>query len=232
MLFRSVVVRNVVLAIGDMHLPRMINVPGEDLPHVSHFLGEPHQYFNQRVLIVGGKNSAVEAALRLYRCGAHVIMSYRGSEFDSKRIKYWLKPELDWLISKGRIEFHPRTVVKAIHAPPRGTVLANVEDCDDTREIDADFVLLLTGYVQDSTLFEQLGVELVGESCAPRYDRSTMQTNVPGVYVAGTAAGGSQQRTRLFIENSHEHVRKIVRAISGSDVPWLVESEFSTLEES
>lgn len=228
----AVVVRNVVLAIGDMHLPRMINVPGEDLPHVSHFLGEPHQYFNQRVLIVGGKNSAVEAALRLYRCGAHVIMSYRGSEFDPKRIKYWLKPELDWLISKGRIEFHPRTVVKAIHAPPRGTVLANVEDCDDTREIDADFVLLLTGYVQDSTLFEQLGVELVGESCAPRYDRSTMQTNVPGVYVAGTAAGGSQQRTRLFIENSHEHVRKIVRAISGSDVPWLVESEFSTLEES
>jgi|SRR5690606_7744581 len=107
-----------------------------------------------------------------------------------------------------------------------------VEDCDDTREIDADFVLLLTGYVQDPTLFEQLGVELVGKSRALRYDRSTMQTNVPGVYVAGTAAGGSQQRTRLFIENSHEHVRKIVRAISGSDVPWLVESEFSTLEES
>lgn len=227
------IVKRIVLAIGNMHRPRMIGVPGETLARVSHYLGEAHTYFGQRVLIVGGKNSAVEAAIRLYRCGATVIMSYRGSEFDPKRIKYWLKPELDWLIGKGLIEFHPRTVVKAIGPLPGVIKLVLVEgDAGaDGREAVADSVLLLTGYVQDAALFEQLGVEMAGEDRAPRFDLHTMQTNAPGIYVAGTAAAGSPQRTKLFIENSHVHVRRIVRAIAGCDVPWRSDGDFGALEQ-
>lgn len=222
--------RNVVLAIGDMHRPRMLGVPGEDLPHVSHYFGEPHWYFGRRVLIAGGKNSAVEAALRLHRIGVDLAMSYRGSEFDPKRVKYWLRPELEWLISKGKIEFHPRTVVTRIE--PHQVELASVDDPNQRQRIAANSVLLLTGYVQDSSLFERLGIELVGEERAPRFDLHTMQTNVPGVFVAGTAAGGSQRRARLFIENSHVHVQRIVRTIAGVDVPWPTgERDFGALEQ-
>ncbi len=222
--------KHVVLAIGNMHRPRMLNVPGESLPQVSHYLNDSHMYFGSRVLIVGGKNSAVEAALRLYRIGAKVIMSYRGDSFDPKRIKYWLRPELEWLISKKHVEFYPRTLVHQIHP---GTVeMIGCDDPNRTISIDADFVLLLTGYVQDTQLFEQLGVELQGDERAPKFDLDTMQTNVPGVYVAGTAAGGSQKRARLFIENSHVHVRRIVKHIAGVDLPWHGDEQYAALEES
>lgn len=219
--------RNIILTIGDMHRPRLLNIPGENLPHVSHYFSDPHEYYRRRVLIVGGKNSAVEATLRLYRVGANVTISYRGESFDPKRVKYWLRPELEWLISKNRIAFHPRTCVKAIH-------LDHVElqnESSDITNIEADLVLLLTGYEQDSQLFEQLGIELHGEELAPRFDLHTMQTNIPRVFVAGTAAGGSQKRARLFIENSHVHVRRILRAITQQDVPWQTDRDFGELEQ-
>jgi len=226
--------RNIILAIGDMHRPRMLGVPGENRPHVSHYLGEIHQYFGRRVLIVGGKNSAVEAAIRLYRAGARVALSYRGEEFDPKRVKYWLRPELEWLIKKNRIAFHPKTIVESIGEET--VALRSLEDPGDAREnrrsVPADFVLLLTGYVQDTSLFEMLGVKLTGEERAPTFDRATMRTNVPGVYVAGTAAGGTQQRARLFIENTHIHVHRIVRALTGREAGWKTDPDFSTLEES
>lgn len=223
--------RNVVLAIGDMHRPRLLGVPGEDLPHVSHYFGEPHRYFGRRVLIVGGKNSAVEAALRLHRLGVQVAISYRGREFDAKRVKYWLRPELEWLIERQRIGFYPCTMVKAIHADR--VELAPVEGNGGAaaREVAADAVLALTGYVQDSTLMEQLGVTLKGDERAPSHDLDTMQTNVAGVYVAGTAAAGSQSRARLFIENSHVHVRRITRSIAEVDPPWPASRDFGALEQ-
>jgi thioredoxin reductase (NADPH) len=224
--------RHVVLAIGDMHRPRMLGVPGEDLPHVSHFLADPHEYFQRRVLIVGGKNSAVEAAIRLSRAGASVTMSYRGSEFDARRVKYWLRPELLWLIENGRIRFHPRTIVRRITADHVELAGAGSEDPSGHLAVDADFVLLLTGYEQDPELFEQSGVELSGAERAPRFDPDTMQTSVPGIFVAGTAAAGSQSRARLFIENTHVHVQRIVRAIAGCQVPWNVDDRFSALQES
>ncbi len=77
--------RNLILATGDMHRPRLIGAPGEDLPHVSHFLADPHIYFQQRVLIVGGRNSAAEAAIRLYRAGARVTLSCRNAELPESR---------------------------------------------------------------------------------------------------------------------------------------------------
>lgn len=222
-------VNKLVLAIGDMYGPRRCGYPGEDLPHVSHYFVEPHRYFRQRLLIVGGRNSAVEAALRCYRAGAQVSVSYRRAAFDEKSIKYWLLPEIKALIKAGKIAFHPQTVPIEIHAgctllgavdPDSGDACALASAAQDQPvRVDNDFVLMLTGYVQDPKLFEMAGVALDGENHAPQYDPDTMQTNVPGVYVAGTAAAGTQHRFKLFIENSHPHVVKIVKAITGSPPP-------------
>jgi len=209
--------RNVVLAIGDMHRPRRLGIPGEDLPHVSHYFGDPHEYFRRRVLIVGGKNSAVEAAIRLFRLGADVAISYRGERFDPERIKYWLLPEINWLIEKKRIGFYPRTAPTAI--TPESAMLRHLDrEGEPALEVGADAVLLLTGYEQDPTLFESVGIELVGPERAPKHDHVTMETNVPGIYVAGTATAGTQTRFKVFIETSHVHVARIVRAITGKEM--------------
>ena len=206
-------VKNAVLAIGDMHQPRLLNIPGENLPHVSHYFDEPHRYFRQRLLIVGGKNSAVEAALRCYRANARVTISYRRNEFDHS-IKYWLRPELEVLIKTGQLTFQPKTV--PIRITPQHVTLRMLEN-GECRDVDANFVLLLTGYEMDSSLFQTAGVELRGPNRAPTVNEQTMQTNVSGLYVAGTAAAGTQAKFRLFLENSHNHVQKIVRAITGRD---------------
>jgi len=207
------VARKIILAVGDMHRPRLLGVPGEDLPHVSHYFGDPHLYFRRRVLIVGGRNSAVEAAIRCVRVGAAVALSYRGDDLDDPHIKFWLLPELRSLIRDGRMTFLPRTVLREI--------------CNDgvvfepgDRRVDADFVLLLTGYEQDATLFEQAGVTLTGPARRPRYDPRTMETNVPNLYIAGTAAAGTQaSSTKEFIETSHVHVDRILAALTGASAP-------------
>ncbi len=217
----------VVLAIGDMHLPRTLGIPGEDLPHVSHFLGEPLGYFRQRLLIVGGRNSAVEAALRCARAGAKVTISYRRERFPDEAIKYWLMPELSALIDHGGIDFLPRTQPVAI--TPEAATLESLEDPGRTRDVPADSVLLLTGYRQDATLFESAGVTLEGDNRAPRHDPDTMMTDVPNLYVAGTAAAGTQNVFKLYIENSHPHVPRIVRSITGRPpVPGLVNTSART----
>jgi thioredoxin reductase (NADPH) len=204
--------RYVVLAIGDMHRPRRLNVPGEDLPHVSHYFGDPHQYFRQRVLIVGGQNSAVEAAIRCYRVGAEVTLSYRGHDLDANRIKFWLLPEIRSLIRDGRVRWLPSTVVREIRG---GDVLL-----EPGGEVAADTVLLLTGYEQDSDLFEQVGVTLEGEARRPRFDEQTMETDVPGLFVAGTGSAGTQfGGVKEFIETSHVHVARIVAALTRTAPP-------------
>jgi len=201
----------VVLAIGAMHAPRLINVPGEDLPHVSHYLGDPHKYFAKRLLIVGGRNSAVEAAVRCHRAGAEVTISYRREDFDPKVVKFWLLPEVRALIRDSKVRFLPNTSVAAIR---RGSVSLSPE-----QEIAADFVLLMTGYRQDTTLFEMLGVELAGPAREPVHDPDTMETNVPGVFIAGTAVAGTPPRkVAVIVETCHVHVPRIVAAISGRRV--------------
>lgn len=215
--------KHVVMAVGDMHHPRMLGIPGEDLRHVSHYFDEPHRYFAQKLLIVGGRNSAVETAIRCARAGAHITLSYRGAAFDDKSIKYWLLPEVLTLIKSGQITYLPNTVpvriceshVRLAPTDAQGEPVANADPID----VPADFVLLLTGYRMDTTLLEQAGVELVGENRRPGLDPETMMTSVPGLYVAGTAAAGTQKRFSLFIENCHPHVTKIVRSITGQDPP-------------
>lgn len=206
----------IVLAIGDMHAPRTLDIPGENLPHVSHYFDEPHRYFRQKLLIVGGKNSAVETALRCHHAGAHVTLSYRGERFDPSAVKYWILPEIEALIAHGQIHYLPQTIPTKIE--PHQTLLQSTLG-NPPSAIPADFVLLLTGYIQDPTLFDQLGVTRSGENQTPTLDPDTMMTNMPHVYVAGTAAAGTQHRFKLFIENCHPHVTKITRALTGHTPP-------------
>jgi thioredoxin reductase (NADPH) len=205
--------RRVVLVTGGTDHPRRLNIPGEDLPHVSHYFQDPHPYFRKRLLVVGGKNSAVEAALRCHHAGAHVSLSYRGSELSAKSIKYWLLPEITGLIESGRIPAYFNTVPTKI-TPTEVTLNPS------TQTIPADFVLLLIGYAQDNRLLRLAGVDLQeGDNEAPIFDERTMETNVPGLYVAGTAVGGTQDKYRIFIENCHVHVDRILAALTGEKPP-------------
>lgn len=215
--------RHVVMAVGDMHHPRMLGIPGEDLKHVSHYFDEPHRYFGQKLLIVGGRNSAIEAAIRCARAGSRVTLSYRRAAFDDKSVKYWLLPEVKAMIKTSQVRYLPRTVPTRICETHVRLVLTDAEgnpvpDADPI-DVPADFVLLMTGYRMDTSLLQQAGVELAGENRGPKVDPETMMTNVPGLYVAGTAAAGTQISFRLFIENCHPHVTKIVRSITGKEPP-------------
>jgi thioredoxin reductase (NADPH) len=173
---------------------------------------DPHRYFRQRLLIVGGRNSAAEAALRCWRAGSQVTLSYRRASFDSRSVKHFILPDLLTQIELGNITFFPETV--PVEITPTQVVL---EGSDGHRfEQTADFVLLQTGYLGDMRLFETAGVKLIGEGRVPEHNPETMQTNVPGLFVAGTAAGGEQkQRYTYFIENCHVHVGRIVKALTG-----------------
>jgi thioredoxin reductase (NADPH) len=210
--------RRVVLAKGDMDGPNRLGIPGEDLPHVSHYFDDPHKYFQKRLLIVGGRNSAVETALRCWRAGSKVTLSYRRAEFDPKTVKYWILDDLKPQIGSENIGFLPRTV--PVEITPEHVVLAPIgEDGQPvegkSRKHPTDFVLLCTGFVADIGLLEATGVKLQGEEWIPEYNPETMETNIPGLYLAGTVAAGRQNRYTLFIENSHQHVGKIVKAITG-----------------
>ncbi len=207
--------RKLVLATGGTERPRRLGVPGEELGHVSHYFNDPHRYFRKNLLIVGGANSAVEAALRSYHAGAHVAISYRGGGFDAGSIKYWLLPEINGLIGAGKIRGYFNSTVSEILRDRARLTINNGEEVD----VAADFVLLLIGYEADMNLCRMAGVELEGAGQMPKFDAATMETNVAGVYVAGTAVGGTQERYRLFIENCHVHVERIVAALTGSAPP-------------
>jgi len=214
---RIVKAKKIILAIGDMHHPRLLNVPGEVLPHVSHYLEEPHSYFHQEVVIVGGKNSAIEAAIRLERVGAHVTLVYRGKEFDQKRIKYWLYPELLYLIRQKKIEVYLETHLQEIS--PEEVVLHSSVAREGQGEVfrqRAERVLLLTGYEQEKGLFESLGLTVEGEEKSPVLNQKTMESSIADVFVIGTAIAGTQTGgVKEFIETSHVHVERVVQAISG-----------------
>ncbi len=217
--------RSLVLACGNMDRPHRVDVPGEDLPHVSHYFTDPHRYFQQRVLIVGGKNSAVEAALRCWRAGARVTLSYRRDTFHQRRVKAHLLPDLETQVKLGTIGYLPRTVPVSIEAG-QVTLVGTEEDgmpsvaAGDPSEHrlvhPTDFVLLCTGFEADMGLFEQAGVTLEGPNRVPVFDPETMETDAPGVFVCGTAAAGTQSRYTLFIENTHVHVGRIVRHLTGA----------------
>ncbi len=206
--------RKVILATGGTDHPRRLGIPGQDLPHVSHYFQDPHTYFQRKVLIVGGKNSAVEAALRCHHAGAQVSLSYRRNQLPEKSIKYWLLPEINGLIKTGEIPNYFDTMPIEI-----GAAHVKLRRSNETFDVPADFVLLLIGYEQDNTLFKLARVELRGECGAPAFSEQTMETNVPGIYVIGTAVGGTQDKYRVFIENCHVHVERVINALQGAAPP-------------
>ncbi|MHC4994639.1 MAG: NAD(P)-binding domain-containing protein [Planctomycetota bacterium] len=205
----------VVFATGDMHRPNMLNIPGEDLPHVTHYFDHPHSYFGRRLLIVGGKNSAAETALRCHHAGAHVTMSYRGEQFDDKHIKYWLLPELLGRIHRDEIACHYSTQPVAIR--PTHVTLAQPDG--QTFDVPTDAVILHTGFRADNSLLSKTGLTLKGDNERPVFDKHTMMSPVPNVFVAGTATAGSQQSYKVFIENCHIHALRIRNAILGEPPP-------------
>lgn len=228
---QTVHARRIVLATGGTDRPRKLNIPGEDLPHVSHYFQDPHTYFRQKLLVVGGKNSAVEAALRCHQAGSHVAISYRRQALPSRSIKYWLMPEIAGLMHAGRIGSHFSTVPVGI--TPTHVTLQPVDEqlefVNEPFDIPADFVLLLTGYEQDNGLLKLAGVELTGPQLQPTFDERTQETNVPGIYVAGTATGGTQDRYSVFLENCHVHVERIVAALRG-EARQIAEPHFAAPE--
>ena len=197
--------RAVVVATGFFDTPNLLGVPGEDLPKVSHYYTEPFAYVGSDVLVVGGRNSAVEAALDLHRSGARVTMAVRGYAFGTS-VKYWLKPDIENRVKEGSIRAHFDTRVVSIG--DGGVIL---EKAGKQIVVPNDFVFALTGYRPDFPLLRSLGIAITDDLHVV-HDPVTMETSVPGLYVAGVVAAGIEIG-KLFIENGRLHAVAIVKHI-------------------
>jgi bacillithiol disulfide reductase len=198
--------KKVVVATGYYDLPNLLGVPGEDLPHVSHYYTEPYEFWNQDVVVVGGKNSAAEAALDLFRNGARVTLVHRGQEL-GKTIKYWVRPDIENRIKAGQIKAMLEARVEEI---TRDEVLVEQHGC--TQRLPAKQVFALTGYHPDFSFIESLGVRLDPASRKPSLDPKTFESNVPGLHLAGVVIGG-RHTGEIFIENGRFHGKQIIEAL-------------------
>jgi thioredoxin reductase (NADPH) len=194
--------RAVAFATGYFSWPRRLGVPGEDLATVRNRYREPWSHFGERVVIVGGGNSAAEAALDLWRHGARVTIVHRRSEL-KPTIKYWVRPDVENRIAEGSITALFDTCVTAFE--PGAVVLDR--DGASTR-LEADAVYVLVGYRPDVDLYRAAGVRVDAETLVPEHDPESCETNVPGLYVAGTIQAGRDTH-RIFIENSRDHGPRI-----------------------
>lgn len=199
--------RAVVLAMGYYDRPNRLGVAGEDLPHVSHYYSEPHPYYRRRVVVVGGKNSACEAALDLYRNGAKVTLVHRGEALGDS-VKYWVRPDMENRIKEGAVAAHFNTRIVEITAT--GVV---VETSGVRHEIAADSVLLLTGYRADPAFLRGAGVTLDPETLIPQHDPATFETNVPNLFVAGGQLAGVRTGS-IFIENGRFHGEQVAKTLA------------------
>jgi thioredoxin reductase (NADPH) len=199
--------RKIAVATGYYDLPNLLGVPGEDLPHVSHYYTEPFEYWNQNVVVIGGKNSSAEAALDLYRNGAHVTLVHRNKELGAT-IKYWVRPDIENRIKAGQVKALFETRVKQI---TKEEVV--VENGAGEKRLRARRVFALTGYHPDFTFIESLGVRLDRESRKPALDPNTLESNVPGIHLAGVVIGG-RHTGEIFIENGRFHGKQIIEALT------------------
>ena len=200
--------RTVVIATGAYDLPNRMDIPGEDLPHVSHYYTEAHAYFRKNVVVVGGANSTADAALEMYRAGVKVTIVHRGEDWH-KGLKYWVRPDLENRIKDGAIAARLKARVTRI---THRTV--EILRGDGTEEsLPAEAVFLLTGYHSDTTLLAHAGVTFDPVELAPTFDAETFETNVPGVYVIGNVTTG-RQTNRIFIENGRFHGKTVVDVIA------------------
>jgi thioredoxin reductase (NADPH) len=198
--------RCVVVATGYYDHPNRLGVPGENLPHVSHYYDEPHPCYRKRVVVVGGKNSAAIAALELHRAGAAVTLVHRRPEL-GRSIKYWIKPDIDNRIQEGSIA--TRFGSRVVEIRPDIVVVENEGGRED---LPAEVVLLMTGYAPDVGLLREAGVKIDEATLEPAHDPDTLETNVPGLFIAGALASG-RETSRIFIENGRFHGEAIVKRI-------------------
>ncbi|MBP1155637.1 MULTISPECIES: YpdA family putative bacillithiol disulfide reductase [unclassified Paenibacillus] len=204
----SIQARRVVVATGYFDHPNILGIPGEDLPNVTHYFREAHPYTGTRVAVIGGSNSAIDAAMELLRAGASVTVIYRGEQYSSV-IKPWVLPIFESMVSKGRIRMLFRSRVTHISE----SEITVVTDGQEQR-LDIDFVLALTGFRPDRGLLTKAGAELnVEADGVPKHDPGTMETTVPGLYIAGVAASGSNAN-EVFIETGRLHGGRIAAHIA------------------
>lgn len=197
----------VVIATGYYDNPNYMNVPGENLPHVFHYFKEAHPYFDKDVVVIGGKNSSVDAALELYKAGSRVTVLYRGSGYSSS-IKPWILPEFDSLIKKGYIKMEFRADVKEIKNDSISYIVNGTEE----KTIPCDFVFAMTGYHPDHNFLKKMGVLIDEQTGRPYYNPDTMETNVNGIFIAGVIAAGNDAN-EIFIENGRFHGELIAEEI-------------------
>ncbi|MGB5435595.1 MAG: YpdA family putative bacillithiol disulfide reductase [Maribacter sp.] len=198
---------NVIIATGFYDIPNLLNIPGEKLDKVSHYYKDPHFYASQKLAVIGGSNSAIDAALECYRKGAEVTLIIREPEV-GQRVKYWVRPDIINRIEEGSIKAYFNSNVTEI-LPDK----IKVHTPQGTIEIPNDFVLALTGYRPNFTFLEKVGIQLSeDEKRLPQYNQDTMETNIEGLYLAGVICGGMETH-KWFIENSRIHAPMIINAI-------------------
>jgi thioredoxin reductase (NADPH) len=203
----SLQTRALAIATGYYDLPNLLGVPGESLSKVHHYYDDPHPYFGLDIAVIGGKNSAAISALELWRHGARVTVIHRGAEMH-RHVKYWIKPDIENRIKNGEIKAYFRSQLTEItpdavkvHSPGGPLTLRN------------DFVFAMTGYHPDFRFLEQLGVQFAGPDRLPICDAETLESNVPGIYLAGVIVAGARTN-EIFIENGRFHGRQIARALA------------------
>ncbi|MEI3604715.1 YpdA family putative bacillithiol disulfide reductase [Pseudogracilibacillus sp. SE30717A] len=198
--------KNVILATGYYDQPQYIGVPGESLPKVKHYFKEAHPYYGLDVAIIGGKNSAIDAALALYQAGANITVLYRGASY-SKSIKPWILPDFDALVQKQKIKMIFNANVKEIREQEAIYEVGNQTFC-----IKNDVVFAMTGYQPDISFLKRIGVQVDRQSGKPVKNEETFETNIPNLYVAGVIISG-YNGNETFIENGRWHGSKIVKSI-------------------
>jgi thioredoxin reductase (NADPH) len=199
--------RKLVVATGYYDIPNYCGIPGEDLAKVHHYYDDPHPYFGTDVLVIGGKNSAAIAALELWRHGARVALVHRGPEMH-RHVKYWIKPDIENRIKNGEIRacFNSRVVEITPDA-------ATLETPAGLETLPNDFVFALTGYRPDFGFLENMGVRFEGPDRLPVCNPETLESNVPGIFLAGVIVAGSRTN-EIFIENGRFHGKQIARALA------------------
>jgi len=200
--------KKIAVATGYYDLPNLLGVPGENLPHVSHYYSEPHAFWNQDVVVIGGKNSAAEAALDLYRNGARVTLVHRNKDLGAS-VKYWVRPDIENRIKAGQVKALFETRVKEI---TKDEVV--IENGAGEERLPARQVFALTGYHPDYAFIESLGVQLDPESRKPKLHPKTLESNVPGIHLAGVVTGG-RNTGEIFIENGRLHGKQIIEGLKG-----------------
>jgi thioredoxin reductase (NADPH) len=194
----------IIISTGFYDIPNLLQVPGEDLPKVHHYYREPHLYYGQRIVVVGSANSAVDVALETWRKGADVTMVIREKQI-GENVKYWVRPDMENRIKNGEIKAYFKSAVTAIRENE-----VDIKTPKGKLTIPNDFVLAMTGYLPDFGLLQQMGIKLGSDKMkTPVHNQETMETNVPGIYLAGVICGG-MQTNKWFIENSRDHADKIL----------------------